>query len=66
MQGAPHLVSMPVAGSLHDGGVGEGIMIVPADPVTPMPLLAVLTVFDFCPKDDNALVRVILVFPTSF
>lgn len=41
-------------------------MIVPADPVTPMPLLAVLTVFDSCHKDDNALVKVILVFPTSF
>lgn len=66
MQGAPHLVSMPVAGSLRDGGVGGGIMIVPADPVTPMPLLAVLTVFHSCLKDDNALVRVILVFPTSF
>lgn len=57
---------MPVAGSLPDGGVGEGIMIVPADPVTPMPLLAVLPVFDSRRKDDNALVKVILVFPTSF
>lgn len=66
MKGAPHLVSMPVAGSLHDGGVGEGIMIVPADSVTPMPLLDVLTVFDSCLKNDNSLVKVILVFPTFF